>query len=99
MNPISAFGGQFAGGLAIDSSGGWMDAADKRTGLMNSVTGNESPEQLVALNQQDKGLALKQAQDGTNYQIANAMQEANERRRQKDREHHQSLFSMGAIFA
>jgi hypothetical protein len=68
-------------------------------GLANRVTGNETPDQLIALNEQDKQLLFKGIQHKTNYEISNALQDASQRRRQKDREQRQRLFNMGAIFA
>ena len=72
--------------------------ADKRMALANRVTGQETPEQLAAIQQQDKQLALKQIQAEVRYEYYNAWQEQREQRRKKAREQHQRLFEMGAIF-
>ncbi len=100
MGSVSSMAGAgFATNLIYDGAAGFFDANQQRMALANRVTGNETPEELIAINNQDKQLAFQGIRDKINYEIGNAMEEANERRRQKDREQRQRLFQMGAIFA
>lgn len=99
MNPMNAFGGAFTTNLIYDGAGAVFDANQGRLALANRVTGNESPQELIALNEADKRLQFQAIQGNLNYEYGYAWQEANERRRQKDREQRQRLFQMGAIFA
>jgi hypothetical protein len=89
----------FPAGLASSAGNDMFNYADARIALTNSVTGNETPEELVEIQRLDKGLELKQEQAKFNYQYATAWQEQQDQLIQKNREQKKRLFDMGAIFA
>ena len=98
MGPITSFGGAYGTGLSYGGAGDFMGANQDRMGLANTVTGNETPDQLRNLQQRDLALEFKGLQGKMNYEVGNAMQEAAESRKQKDRAQRDRLFQMGAIF-
>lgn len=99
MNPIGLSSSLMAAGGIHASAGQWFGASDARMALGNRVTGNETPAQLAAIQQQDKALELSQAKGKINYEYSTAMQDAADRRRLKNSERRRNLLQMGAIFA
>ena len=92
------FGGMSGTSLTFDSAAGFMDADDARVALANRVTGKETPAQLALIAAYDKALALKSAQDKTNYEVGLAMQDAAIRHQKKEMEHRAQRIQNGYLF-
>lgn len=81
-----------------NAAGDWFGVMDKRLELMSQMTGNETPDQLAAINALDKQYAIQEAQAKVEYEYTQNWIEANDKQRKKNGEQKRNLFNMGAIF-
>jgi hypothetical protein len=95
---VMIYGVGSLGGQASDAAFSLQGIDEARLALANRVTGNETPEQLAAIQKLDKALELKRAQAQLNYDYHSAWFEHQQARRKKNRDQRQRLFEMGVIF-
>ncbi len=84
--------------LAHQSAANLFGSNQGIMGLANSVTGSESPAQLVGIQQMEKALQFQGIMAQTNLQAAWAMQESAQKLQQKNNEMKRRLMDNGAIF-
>lgn len=84
-NPLGAFKSLNATNMIYETGERRMAINDKRMALSNSVTGNESPGEMMAIAQQDKALNIMGEFNKTMEEVAWAMQKAQEDRKRKAR--------------
>lgn len=95
LNPLISL--LYATNLAYGSSASLLGANQARMALANSVTDQETPSGLAALARHDKALMFQGIQAYTNYQVAQAMQQAARMQLKKHEEERQRLIAAGAI--
>lgn len=91
----------FTGGTPFDltfRAGDFFAINDKRMALANSVTGNETPEQIAAIGQADKDLSLQAAKAEIDQQVGDTWDAALQQMKKKAWEKHQQHISNGWLF-
>jgi hypothetical protein len=88
----------FPAGLGLSAGNNMFSDMDARMELADSVTGNETPEQLAQIQAKDKQLALKKVKNELLYNYTDAWQEQLDRKIQKDRAQKKRLFDLGFLY-
>lgn len=75
-----------------------QQGAESIIGLANQVRPDMTPEELVAVHQQEKELVMQKIKDDINYEYNFARHEFNEKRRKDKVKQRERLLNMGVIF-
>ncbi len=67
-------------------------------GLANRVRPDMTPQELIAVQQQEKEIVQRKIENDINYEYTSAWQESLETRRKKDLERRQRLLKAGVLF-
>jgi pyrroline-5-carboxylate reductase len=88
----------YATNLSFAGAGAMMGVNQDRMALANGVTGSESPATMASLGAMDKAFELQGAQAKTNYEVAQVMQQAAAKMKEKNLEHRRTMLENGVIF-
>lgn len=88
----------YATNLAYAGAGTMMGVNQNRMDLANSMTGSESPAQVIFADSMDKAYEMQAAQSQMQFAVAQALQKNADELRKKNLEHQQAMQAMGVIF-
>ena len=95
---IPSFGSMLATNLAFGSAGNVQGLNQSRLGLANTVTGDESQDQIASMQAVDKAVTLQGLSSQTNYQVAQALQDSAGNLKKKHADQRQNELGGGVIF-